>query len=134
SRGLPASLSAGGATTSFSFTYDVAGTRTMRVDAVGEPWQLDEPPSALLRRVDWLHVGPLLRNDFDAAALERLGSGRRLLLDAQGLVRVPQPGPLMLDADYDPEVLRHVSILKLAVEEAQVLAGGAEPDALASPG
>ena len=134
SLGLPASLSSGGATTSFSFSYDAAGTRTMRVDAVGEPWQLDQPPSALLRRVDWLHVSPLLRSDFDAAALERLGAGRRLLLDAQGLVRVPQRGPLALDAHYDPEVLRHVSILKLAAEEAQVLVGDAEPESLASLG
>jgi sugar/nucleoside kinase (ribokinase family) len=71
--------------------------------------------------VDWLHVAPLLRSDFDAAVLERLGSGRRLLLDAQGLVRVPRPGPLTLDANYDPELLRHVAILKVSEEEAEVL-------------
>jgi sugar/nucleoside kinase (ribokinase family) len=121
SLGLPASLSTGGVTTSFAFSYDDGGERTMTVEAIGEPWRLDEPPSALLRRVDWLHVAPLLRGDFDAAALERLGSGRRLLLDAQGLVRVRQLGPLTLDADYDPDVLRHVSILKLSEEEARVL-------------
>ena len=127
SLGLPAALSVGGTTTAFSFSYNSSGARTMHVDAVGDPWRLDEPPSALLRRVDWLHVAPLLRSDFEAAALERLGAGRRLLLDAQGLVRVPQRGPLTPDADYDPEALRHVSILKLAVEEAQVLAGGGLP-------
>jgi sugar/nucleoside kinase (ribokinase family) len=134
SLGLPASVSVGATTTGFSFSYDGAGARTMRVDAVGDPWQLDEPPSALLRRVEWLHVAPLLRSDFDAAALERLGAGRRLLLDAQGLVRVPQPGPLALDASFEPELLRHVAILKLAQEEAAVLAGGSEPDALAALG
>jgi sugar/nucleoside kinase (ribokinase family) len=121
SLGLPASLSSGGETTSFSFSYDAAGARTMAVEAVGEPWRLDEPPSTLLRHVDWLHVAPLLRSDFDAAVLERLGSGRRLLLDAQGLVRVPRPGPLTLDANYDPELLRHVAILKVSEEEAEVL-------------
>ena len=105
----------------------------MTVDVVGEPWQLDEPPSGLLRRVESLHVAPLLRSDFDAAALERLGSGRRLLLDAQGLVRVPKTGPLTLDADFDPDVLRHVSILKVSEEEADVLAGG-DRDALADLG
>jgi sugar/nucleoside kinase (ribokinase family) len=134
SLGLPASLSVGGATTGFSFSYDAAGRRTMRVDSIGDPWRLDEPAPTLIRRVDWLHVGPLLRSDFDADALERLGAGRRLLLDAQGLVRVPARGPLALDADYDPDLLRHVSILKLAVEEAHVLAGDAEPDSLASLG
>ena len=36
---------------------------------------MDEPQGTLLQRVEWLHVGPLLRSDFDAAALERLGLG-----------------------------------------------------------
>jgi sugar/nucleoside kinase (ribokinase family) len=131
--GLPASLSTGGETTAFSFSYDADGTRTMNVDVVGEPWRLDEPPAGLLRRVESLHVAPLLRSDFDAAALERLGSGRRLLHDGQGLVRVPKTGPLTLDADFDPDVLRHVSILKVSEEEADVLAGG-DRDALADLG
>jgi sugar/nucleoside kinase (ribokinase family) len=131
--GLPASLSTGGETTAFSFSYEADGTRAMNVDAVGEPWRLDEPPAGLLRRVESLHVAPLLRSDFDAAALERLGSGRRLLLDAQGLVRVPTTGPLTLDADFDPDLLRHVSILKVSEREADVLAGG-DRDALADLG
>jgi 1D-myo-inositol 3-kinase len=122
SLGVPASLSTGGETTAFSFSYDRNGDRTMEVDVVGEPWRLDEPPSGLLRRVDWIHVAPLLRSDFDAAALERLGAGRRLLLDAQGLVRVPEPGPLRLDTNFDRELLRHVAILKVSEEEARVLA------------
>jgi sugar/nucleoside kinase (ribokinase family) len=129
--GLPATLEAGGDTTSFSFSYDADGVRTMNVDAVGEPWTTDEPQGMLLRRVEWLQVAPLLRSDFDAATLERLGAGRRLLLDAQGLVRVPEVGPLKLDADYDPDLLRHVSILKVSEEEAHVLVGDASPEALA---
>ena len=132
--GLPATLAAGGETTSFSFSYDAEGTRTMTVEAVGEPWRTDEPQGMLLRRVEWLHVAPLLRSDFDAAALERLGLGRRLMLDAQGLVRVPEVGPLKLDANYDPDLLRHVAILKLAAEEARVLVGDAEPESLAELG
>ena len=132
--GLPASLATGGETTSFSFSYDADGTRTMTVEAVGEPWRTDEPQGMLLRRVEWLHVAPLLRSDFDAAALERLGLGRRLMLDAQGLVRVPEVGPLKLDANYDPDLLRHVAILKVAEEEARVLVGDAEPESLAELG
>ena len=132
--GLPASLAVGGETTAFSFSYAADGTRTMTVETVGEPWRTDEPQGMLLRRVEWLHVAPLLRSDFDAAALERIGVGRRLMLDAQGLVRVPEVGPLRLDANYDPDLLRHVAILKLAEEEAQVLAGSTEPEALAELG
>lgn len=132
--GLPATLESGGETTSFSFSYDAEGVRTMAVDAVGEPWSTDEPQGMLLRRVEWLQVAPLLRSDFDAAALERLGAGRRLLLDAQGLVRVPEVGPLKLDANYDPDLLRHVSILKVSEKEAHVLVGGASHEALAELG
>lgn len=132
--GLPASLSTGGETTGFSFSYHADGSRTMTIDVVGEPWQSDEPPGMLLRGVDWLHVAPLTRSDFDVAALERLGVGRTLMLDAQGLVRVPERGPLQLDADYDPALLRHVSILKVAEDEARVLVGSAEPEALAELG
>jgi sugar/nucleoside kinase (ribokinase family) len=131
--GLPASLSTGGVTTSFSFHYAKSGVRTMHVDAVGEPWQIDEPPSGLLRRVEALYVAPLLRSDFDSAALERLGAGRRLLLDGQGLVRVPEVGPLRLDGNYDPDVLRRVSILKVSEEEADILVGG-DVEALAELG
>jgi len=132
--GLPATLAVGGETTSFSFAYDAEGNRAMTVEAVGEPWRTDEPQGMLLRRVEWLHVAPLLRSDFDAAALERLGLGRRLMLDAQGLVRVPEVGPLRLDANYDPALLRHVAILKASEEEARVLVGDAEPESLAELG
>jgi len=132
--GLPATLAVGGETTGFTFTYDADGTRTMHVDTVGEPWQTDEPQGQLLRGVEWLYVAPLLRSDFDAAALERLGLGRRLMLDAQGLVRVPEIGPLQQDANFDPELLRHVAILKVAEDEARALVGGTEPELLAELG
>ena len=132
--GLPATLAAGGETTSFSFSYDADGVRTMTVDTVGEPWRTDEPQGQLLRRVEWLLVAPLLRSDFDAAALERLGLGRRLMLDGQGLVRVPKVGPLQLDANFNPDLLRHVAILKVAEEEARMLVGSTEPESLAELG
>ncbi len=48
-------------------------------------------------------------------------------------MRVPKTGPLTLDADFDPDVLRHVSILKVSEDEADVLAGG-DRDALADLG
>jgi len=119
--GLPASVEVGGETTSFSFSYDADGTRTMRVETIGEPWHADELPETLLRRVEWLHVAPLLRGDVDTALLEQLARGRRILLDAQGLVRPRRAGPLELDADFDPAILRHVTVLKLAEEEAAVV-------------
>ena len=134
SLGVPVFLAAGQTTTGFSFAYDEHGVRTMSVESIGEPWRYDELPPTLLRRIEWLQVAPLLRGEVDAALLERLGRGRRLLLDAQGLVRARQLGPLVLDADFDPELLRHVTVLKLSVEEAEVVADGHDLESLASLG
>jgi len=36
-------------------------------------------------------------------------------------VRVPSVGPLQLDAHFDPELLRHLWVLKLSDEEAEVV-------------
>ncbi len=119
--GLPTEVAAGGETTAFSFSYDEQGTREMRVDAIGEPWRVEDVPAALLRRVEWLQVAPLLRGDFDADLLAWLARGRRILLDAQGLVRPRATGPLVLDGKFDPAVLRHVTVLKLAEEEAEAV-------------
>ncbi len=121
--GLPVSLAAAGETTSFSFRYDPEGRREMRVEAIGEPWQEGDAPERLLRRVEWVHVAPLLRGDFPAETLERIARRRHVLLDGHGLVRIRQPGPLALDGDFDRTLLRHVSILKLAEEEAHAILG-----------
>jgi sugar/nucleoside kinase (ribokinase family) len=117
--GMPVQLLQGTRTTAFTFEYD-GETRTMSVDAVGDAWT-PRDARAVDRRVRWLHVAPLLRTDFPAETLAELGRGRRLLLDGHGLVRRPQVGPLQLDADFDPELLRHVTILKLAEDEAAVV-------------
>ncbi len=61
------------------------------------------------------------RSDFPTETIAAIAKRRRVLLDGQGLVRAPKLGPLELDAEYDPEVLRHVWALKLSEEEAVVL-------------
>jgi len=119
--GLPSAVAASGETTAFSFSYDEHATRTMRVDAVGEPFRCEDVAEELLKPVEWLHVAPLLRGDFDADLLEWLARGRRLLLDGQGLVRARRTGALVLDADFDRSLLRHVTVLKLAEEEAEAV-------------
>jgi sugar/nucleoside kinase (ribokinase family) len=116
--GIPVAIKAGGETTAFSFSYDREGVRTMRVDAVGEPWQLGDIPQALLRSISWLHVPALLHDDFDADAFAWLARGRRILFDGQGLVRTRSVGPLALSGALDRDVLKHVTVLKLAEEEA----------------
>lgn len=128
--GLPAALSAAGETTAFSFRYDPDGRREMRVEAIGEPWDEDDEPSRLLSRVEWLHVTPLLRDDFPPELLGRLARGRRLLLDAHGLVRRRKLGPVELDGEFDRGLLQHVSILKLAEEEARAIVGDGDLEEL----
>jgi sugar/nucleoside kinase (ribokinase family) len=128
--GVPVLWRAGESTAAFSFRYD-GDLREMTVDAVGPSWT----PADLhgLERADWVHVGALGRSDFPVATLAALARDRRRLsFDGQGLVRRAETGPLRLDGAYDPGVLRHVSILKLAEEEARVLVG--EPDAPALRG
>jgi sugar/nucleoside kinase (ribokinase family) len=128
--GLPVSLAADGETTAFSFRYDSEGRREMQVEALGEPWREGDEPERALQRVEWVHVAPLLRDDFPPEALERIGRRRRVLLDGHGLVRVRRVGPLALDPEFDPGLLRHVSILKLAEEEAQTILGHSELEEL----
>ena len=116
--GLPVVMLRGTATTAFSFYY-VDSTRVMTVEHTGDTWTPDDA-----RRVTpgaWVHVAPLLRSEFPADTLATLARGRRLSFDGQGLVRVAEEGPLSLDGNFDPEVLRHLQILKLAEEEAEVI-------------
>jgi sugar/nucleoside kinase (ribokinase family) len=117
--GVPVTRVAGKATSSFAFHYE-GDVRVMTVTGLGDTW---EPETAgLLAPAGWVHVAPLARSDFPPETLAAYArKGRRISLDGQGLVRPPHTGPLELDADYDPELLRHVSILKLAEEEAAVL-------------
>jgi sugar/nucleoside kinase (ribokinase family) len=128
--GLPVSLAAAGETTAFSFEYDAEGNREMRVEAVGEPWSEGDDPELALRRVEWVHVAPLLRDDFPPERLERVARRRRVLLDGHGLVRARRVGPLVVDAGFDRALLRHVAILKLSEEEAHAILGGAELEGL----
>jgi len=122
--GVPVHWVEGTSTSSFALAYD-GRERTMEVVAVGDTWSPDDLP-ALPAAVTWVHAAPLLRSDFPADTLARLARGRRLSLDGQGLVRVPRRGPLALDADFDPEMLRHVTVLKLAEDEARVLGDPAQ--------
>jgi hypothetical protein len=72
------------------------------------------PDRGLLRQVAALGVPVSWRPAATTA-------GFRVSFDGQGLVRPGRTGPLELDAEFDPELLRHVRVLKLAEEEAEVI-------------
>ncbi|MDQ5820196.1 MAG: PfkB family carbohydrate kinase, partial [Actinomycetota bacterium] len=134
--GVPVTWRASSVTTTFSFRYE-GERRLMRVEAVGDPWTPEDVRSwagDAIGRADWVHAAPLLRSDFSADTLAELARGRRLSFDGQGLVRRPEVGSLRLDAEFEPELLRFVSVLKLAEEEAEVLVGDLDEASLASLG
>lgn len=108
----------GESTATFAFSYD-GDRREMELAALGDVWQPADLPS--LDGVDWVHIAPLARSDFPLATIAAIAAGAEVALDGQGLVRAPKVGPLQLDADYDREILRHVSVLKLSDEEAEIL-------------
>ena len=98
--------------------------RTTTVTSVGDAWTPGDA-ARLAADVRWVHVAPLLRGDFPAETLAAFaGAGRRISLDAQGLVRERRLGPLAQSADFDPATLAAVSVLKLSEEEARIVAGG----------
>lgn len=119
--GIPFALHARGYTTAFSFSYDADGVRTMTVDAVGEPFAPEVD-------ADWVQVAPLVRGDVVIPDVPNV------LFDGQGLVRRPVLGRLELDSAFDPELLKGVSILKLAEEEAAVVGAVDVPELVITHG
>jgi sugar/nucleoside kinase (ribokinase family) len=129
--GLPVLWRSGASTASFSFRYD-GDRREMVVEELGPSWTPEDLRG--LERAKWVHVGALARSDFPPATLAALARERMVSFDGQGLVRPDRTGPLELDPAYDPELLRHVSVLKLAEDEALALVGEPDADALRALG
>jgi sugar/nucleoside kinase (ribokinase family) len=121
--GVPLTVLSSEHTSGFDHAYE-GEARTTTVTAIGDPW-VPTDAERLDPDVRWVHVAPLLRSDFGSEALTALASsGRRVSLDAQGLVREPRLGLLEQNADFDRAILASVSVLKLSEEEARIVAGG----------
>jgi len=130
--GLPVTWYESGTTTAYRFHYE-GDHRVMQQESVGEPWAAAQALDAVVDAT-WVHVGALNRTDFSEETLAALAEGdRKLLVDAQGLVRTSTRGPLHTDSEIG-DVLRHVTILKLDDEEAETLVGRAEPERLRTLG
>jgi sugar/nucleoside kinase (ribokinase family) len=111
-------------TSSFRLDYVDVDHRRMSVDAVGPVWGAAEVEAAD-PDTTWLHLAPLLRTDFPAHTLAQLAArGHRIVYDGQGLVRADQVGPLVVDRHFAPEMLSHLAVLKLAEDEAVIVADG----------
>jgi len=128
--GVPWSWLQAPSTTSFEIRYH-GEEREMTIGDPGSPWTIVDAQA--VGRAEWVQVGGLTRGDFPADVLAVLGRDRRLALDGQALVRPARVGPLVLDADFDPAVLRHVTALKLNEEEVAALGGEEQAIALGVP-
>jgi sugar/nucleoside kinase (ribokinase family) len=116
--GTPVRWMAGASTATFSFEFN-GEERRMQAVELGDEWRPAD--LTVLPSTRWVHIAPLFRGEFPVETLAALARRCRVSFDAQGLVRAPELGPLRLDADYDPEILRHLWVLKLADEEAEVV-------------
>lgn len=124
-------------TARFSFHYE-GERRLMRVDALADPWtpaDIRGWVGEAIGDAPWILVGGLTRGDFPLETLTALTArGHRLIVDAHGLVRHNQVGPLVSDGSIDRAVLGHVTALKLNDEEAEQLCGGTDEAALRALG
>ena len=111
-------------TSAFRLDYEDVDHRRMSVEAIGPVWSAAEVEAAD-PETTWIHLAPLLRTDFPAETLALLAQrGHQVAYDGQGLVRADRLGPLVVDRHYPPELLAHLSILKLAEDEAVIVADG----------
>ena len=118
--GVPYAWLPAPSTPTFEIRYS-GEEREMTIADPGTPWSLED--ARAVGRADWVQVGALTRGDFPADVLASLARGSRLALDGQALVRPAAKGLLVPDADFDPEVLRHVTALKVNEEELETLGG-----------
>lgn len=128
--GIPFDWLPAPSTASFELRY-TGEERELTVTDPGAPWTLAD--ARAVGRADWVQVGALTRADFPAEVLAALARDRRVALDGQALVRPAKTGVLVLDPDFDPTVLRHVTALNLNEQELETLGGEERAAALAVP-
>lgn len=128
--GVPVFWVPSGSTASFELRYEGEERELTLLDP-GEPWSVEDVRD--VGRAEWVQVGALTRAEFPPPVLAALARDRRLALDGQALVRPAQTGPVRLDDGFDEALLRHVTVLKLAETEAEVLGGEERLVALGVP-
>jgi sugar/nucleoside kinase (ribokinase family) len=113
--------------------YREDGERDHTLAGLGEAWTAEDIgtwAAPALRDATWVHAGTQRGGDLGPEVLAALAAGGRLVaLDAQGPLRRPEVGPIVLSGTLDAELLRHVQALKLSEEEA--LAAYGTTDAVA---
>jgi sugar/nucleoside kinase (ribokinase family) len=114
--------------------YRPDGERDHTLAGLGEAWTEDDITgwaAPALAGATWVHAGTQRGGDLGPAVLEALaGGGRFVALDAQGPLRRPEVGPLVLTGALDAGLLRHVQALKLSEHEAMAAYGTIDASAI----
>jgi sugar/nucleoside kinase (ribokinase family) len=125
------------ATQIFRFHYE-GDHRVMHIDQLGDQWTEEDMRGWAGRAIGdagTIMLGALTRHDFAQEALFALAEKkRRLVIDAQAIVRLSQTGPLTEDGEVDPKVFSLIDALKLSDDEAKTLVGSVEPEMLRTLG
>ncbi|HET6171037.1 MAG TPA: PfkB family carbohydrate kinase [Gaiellales bacterium] len=102
--------------------YRDDGERDHTLAGLGEAWSEDDITgwaAPALREASWVHAGTQRGGDLGPGVLAALAAGGRCVaLDAQGPLRRPEVGPIVLSGTLDATLLRHVQALKLSEHEA----------------
>ena len=102
--------------------YREDGERDHELADIGVAWSQDDITgwaAPALRGATWVHAGTQRGGDLGPEVLAALAAGGRCIaLDAQGPLRLPQVGPLVLAGHLDAALLEHVQALKLSEHEA----------------
>jgi 6-phosphofructokinase 2 len=113
-----------------------ADATDQQLASVGEPFTAAEARAMLplLDGCEWVILGGQASTDFPTDMIAVLAAaGLRVCIDAQGLARGPDPGPLRL-RPFPARAVAGASMLKLSQAEALAVCGTLEPEALASLG
>ena len=114
--------------------YRDDGERDHTLAGLGVAWCEDDVTgwaAAALRSASWVHAGTQRGGDLGPEVLAALaGGGRHIALDAQGPLRRPEVGPIVLSGTLDRALLQHVQALKLSEEEALAAYGTIDAGAI----
>ena len=114
--------------------YREDGERDHTLAGIGVAWSEDDVTgwaAPALHAATWIHAGTQRGGDLGPEVLAALAAGGRCIaLDAQGPLRLPQVGPLVLSGQLERTLLQHVQALKLSEEEAHAAFGTVDAGAI----
>ena len=95
--------------------------RFQNISGFADPLTTDDLVDVI---ADVFHLGPLAAGDIEPALFAELATRGAVALDVQGLLRLRQPGQVVLQmASTIRNLVQHARILKADTEEAQLLTG-----------